>query len=82
MMNTSSNFGSFDTHLRIVLGLLNAENSLISNQATISPLPLSSILLNLTSNIELLVELLQDAADSNKGAEIVASLEQINSASV
>ena len=91
MMNTSSNFGSFDNNLKVVLSLLSEENSLINNPVTASPLPLSSILVNLTSNRDLLTKLFQDAVDDQLRASninipvaklILESLEQVNRASV
>jgi len=63
VMNTSSNFGSFDSHLKVVLSQLSAANGLIIHRNQPVPLSLSSILMNLTANMDLLIKLLQDAAD-------------------
>jgi hypothetical protein len=90
MINTSSNFGSFDTHLIILLNLLHTASSSIINP-TQAPLPLAAIRENLTSNLNQLEELLQAAAENNlpangrnnAGADLILnSLEQINRASV
>jgi len=97
MMNTSSNFGSFDRNLKIVLSLLSDANALIINPTLPAPLQLSSILENLTTHMDLLIKLLQDAADGNLQTTetaktitttssasklVLESLEQINRASV
>jgi hypothetical protein len=98
MMNTSSNFGSFDSNLKVVLSQLSAANSLIINPTQPAPLSLSTILVNLTTNMDLLIKLLQDAAEDNlqvigtKEANetttsaasklVLESLEQINRSSV
>ena len=72
MMNTSSNFGSFDSHLKIALRQLSEANSAIINPVQPAPLPLSSILVNLTTNIDVLIQLLQDAVE-DKLQTIVAT---------
>jgi hypothetical protein len=89
MINTSSNFGSFDTHLKILLNLLHTASSSFINPTLATPLPLIAILENLASNLSKLEELLQDAVEGKLSANgvnnanlILNSLEQINRASV
>jgi len=86
-LNTSSNFGSFDTHLKVLLTVLNAVDPVILNPVQSHPLPLAAIVDNLTANLQLLTEILQQASDDKrkftaKTNLIINSLEQLNRASV
>ncbi|MBB6498851.1 hypothetical protein [Pedobacter cryoconitis] len=63
ILNTSSNFGSFDTALKEVLAILHIRNSNFMPPPDISPLRLTVIHQNLSSNITLLSEVLQDYID-------------------
>ena len=63
ILNTSSNFGSFDTALKEVLAILHIRNSKFMPPPDISPLRLTVIHQNLSSNITLLSEVLQDYID-------------------
>jgi len=63
ILNTSSNFGSFDTALKEALAILHISNSKFMPPPDISPLRLTVIHQNLSSNITLLSEVLQDYID-------------------
>ena len=90
-LNTSSNFGSFDTHLKMLLTTLNAANPVILNPERTHPLPLAAILDNLTANLQLLTDLFHEAihhtrqpsSDAHTASYyILTSLEQINRSAV
>lgn len=82
VLNTSSNFGSFDTYLREILELLNgAGGGVISYQ--ILPLPLSSILTNLTANADFITLIFQSEITSGASyGEFQYRLELVNAAAV
>lgn len=77
-VNTSSNFGSFDTALREVLVKLNHIDPTFMPAPTVSPLPLTAIYENLSSNMLVLIDVLNQPASSG----IVDRLETINLAAV
>ncbi|MGY0035728.1 hypothetical protein [Pedobacter sp. NJ-S-72] len=89
ILNTSSNFGSFDTALKEVLAILHSGNSNFISPPDISPLPLIMIYQNLSGNVPLLSEVLQDHIDNNaskinesKSVLLLYKLETINLAAV
>lgn len=82
VLNTSSNFGSFDTYLSEILVLLNAEDGLIVSHQTL-PLPLSVVLANLTANTSAISKIFQEEIDGKKASkEFGYRLELVNAASV
>ncbi|KIO77839.1 hypothetical protein TH53_06785 [Pedobacter lusitanus] len=91
ILNTSSNFGSFDSALKEVLAILHISNSKLMSPPDISPLHLTVIYQNLSGNITILSEVLQDHLDhklSDAGssesvsADLLYKLETINNAAV
>jgi len=91
VLNTSSNFGSFDRYLGEILFLLNGINTHIINPGSPLPLPLTSILENLTAHADLVSSIFQkeiddnlksDAAGISIGGEFRYRLELISAASV
>lgn len=82
VLNTSSNFGSFDTYLNEILVLLNAEDSSIVSHQTL-PLPLSLVLANLTANADAISKIFQDEIDGKRASEEFGyRLELVNAAAV
>lgn len=77
-VNTSSNFGSFDTALREVLVKLNHIDPTFMPAPTVSPLPLTAIYENFSRNMPLLIDVLNQPVSSG----IVDRLETINLAAV
>lgn len=88
ILNTSSNFGSFDTALKEVLTILYNSNSSFIPAPDILPLPLTVIHKNLADHITQLGEILQDHIDSKDAVVMITSetllykLETINLAAV
>ncbi|MET4137895.1 hypothetical protein ABIB30_000255 [Pedobacter sp. UYP1] len=90
-LNTSSNFGSFDSALKDVLAILHNTHSQFIPPPDILPLPLILIYQNLADNLPLLSERLQDAMNGNQSGtgnsepafeNLFDKLETINLASV
>lgn len=89
ILNTSSNFGSFDTALKEVLAILHLSHTKLMSPPDILPLPLTVIYQNLSGNITILSEILQnyidnDAVKLNESASALLfyKLETINLAAV
>lgn len=89
LLNTSSNFGSFDTALREVLVALHARDSRILCPPKNSSLQLTVIYDNLSTEIVLLTKVIQEYIDEpeenmNKfhSVSLVYHLDTINSAAV
>lgn len=76
MLNTSSNFGSFDTVLAEVLQVLHLEDASFLAVPDRFPLPLTLISENLKSNLTVLAGILAASP------ALVVNLETINAASV
>ena len=90
-LNTSSNFGSFDSALKEVLTILHTNNGNFMPAPDVLPLPLTVIHQNLSSNMTILAEIIQAHIDTNHSALILNKstsalllykLETINLASV
>jgi hypothetical protein len=91
ILNTSSNFGSFDSALKEVLAILHISNSNFMSPPDVSPLPLTMICQNLSSNVTMLSEVIQGYIDlkditvkmkESTSALLLSKLETINLAAV
>ena len=88
ILNTSSNFGSFDSALKEVLAILNNRDTNFMPPPDTLPLPLTAIQQNLSDNMVLLSEVIQDYINSKHAAVMITSelllykLETINLAAV
>lgn len=68
ILNTSSNFGSFDSALKEVLTILHRDNGNFMPIPDILPLPLTAIYQDLSSNMHLLIEIIQAYIDDENSA--------------
>ena len=82
ILNTSSNFGSFDTALKESLTVLHNSNSTFMAPPANLPLPLTAIHNNLNTNMAILIEIFQDHIDNKESAFLLYKLDTINQASV
>lgn len=82
ILNTSSNFGSFDITLKELLSVLHNSNSTFMAPPANLPLPLTAIHNNLNTNMAILIEIFQDHIDNKESAFLLYKLDTINQASV
>ena len=79
MLNTSSNFGSFDNALRELLQDLHKKNRGIMLAPDTLPLPLTPLRQQLANNLDLLSQVIQESIDDYG---ITSRLESIDAAAV